>query len=204
VCVSEPAPLLGCRPIRVRVVSLYIVPHLLSIHQAMQFPTWYQRLGFYPAATHPQQPPLAAAQRLPRRCPREAQPSLSGAASNLPAASLSRPPPLSPLPAGSHARRPCHARLAPRRPRGGLAPRTCFVGHVASRLCQTAPGRFEASRAGSRCGRASHAETSRARRPPPVATPLYSRPRPTAPPRCPRPHAQAPPRRPRPAPLPRQ
>ena len=34
-----PAPLLGCQPIRVRVVSLYIVPHLLSIHQALQFPT---------------------------------------------------------------------------------------------------------------------------------------------------------------------
>jgi hypothetical protein len=35
VCVSGPAPLLGCRLIRVRVVSLYIVPHILSIHQAL-------------------------------------------------------------------------------------------------------------------------------------------------------------------------
>jgi hypothetical protein len=39
VCVSGPAPPLGCRSIRVRVVSPYIVPHLLSIHQALQFPT---------------------------------------------------------------------------------------------------------------------------------------------------------------------
>jgi hypothetical protein len=34
-CVCGLAPLLGCRPIRVRVVSLYIVPHLLSIHQPL-------------------------------------------------------------------------------------------------------------------------------------------------------------------------
>jgi hypothetical protein len=38
-CVSVPAPLLGCQPIRVRVVSLYIVPHLISIYQALLFPT---------------------------------------------------------------------------------------------------------------------------------------------------------------------
>jgi hypothetical protein len=38
-CVSGPAPLLGCRPIRIRVVSVYIVPHLLSIYQVLQFPT---------------------------------------------------------------------------------------------------------------------------------------------------------------------
>jgi hypothetical protein len=39
VCVGGLTPLLGCRSIRVRVVSLYIVPHLLSIHQVPQFTT---------------------------------------------------------------------------------------------------------------------------------------------------------------------
>jgi hypothetical protein len=46
VCVSGPAPLLSCRPIRVRVVSLYIVPHLLSIHHALHIPTVLRALGF--------------------------------------------------------------------------------------------------------------------------------------------------------------
>jgi hypothetical protein len=36
--VSGPAPPLGYQPIRVRVVSLYIVPHILSIYQAILFP----------------------------------------------------------------------------------------------------------------------------------------------------------------------
>jgi hypothetical protein len=35
--VSEPAPLLNCHTIRVRVVSLYIVPQLLSIHLAVHY-----------------------------------------------------------------------------------------------------------------------------------------------------------------------
>jgi hypothetical protein len=39
VCVSVcgPKPLLGCRPIRVRVKSIYIVSHLLSIHHPLHF-----------------------------------------------------------------------------------------------------------------------------------------------------------------------
>jgi hypothetical protein len=38
-CVCGPAPLLGCGPIRVRVVSLYIVSHLLSIQQPLHYST---------------------------------------------------------------------------------------------------------------------------------------------------------------------
>jgi hypothetical protein len=41
-CVCGPAPLLGCGPIRVRVVSLYIVSHLLLIQQPLHYSTWYQ------------------------------------------------------------------------------------------------------------------------------------------------------------------
>jgi hypothetical protein len=38
VCECGPTPLLGCQPIRVRVESIYIVSHLLSIHhQSTQF-----------------------------------------------------------------------------------------------------------------------------------------------------------------------
>jgi hypothetical protein len=38
------ALLLGCRPIRVRVVSLYIVPHLLSIYQALHNSTLHKEV----------------------------------------------------------------------------------------------------------------------------------------------------------------
>jgi hypothetical protein len=80
--VCGPAPLLGCRPIRVRVESLYIcVPHLLSI-QHFHTSTWYQtRLGFLPPPTHSRHPALG-----PAAAPREAHPSLPGAASLLPTA----------------------------------------------------------------------------------------------------------------------
>jgi hypothetical protein len=56
VCVSGPPPLLGCRAIRVRVVSLYIVPHLLSIHQVLQFPKWYQRIRVSSSHAHSRHP----------------------------------------------------------------------------------------------------------------------------------------------------
>jgi hypothetical protein len=56
VCVSGPPPLLDCRAIRVRVVSLYIVPHLLSIHQVLQFPKWYQRIRVSSSHAHSRDP----------------------------------------------------------------------------------------------------------------------------------------------------
>jgi hypothetical protein len=82
VCVSVcgPAPLLGCRPIRVRVESIYCT-HLLSIHQAIvHYSTWYQRIRFR-VSSHPHsrllpaqvQPPPAFAPP-----PQEAHPSLPG------------------------------------------------------------------------------------------------------------------------------
>jgi hypothetical protein len=89
--VCGPALLLGCRPIRVRVVSLYIIPHLLSIHQAVHNSTWYQRtrlgLGFHPITTHPYSRQPAAQVQPP---PREAHPSLPGR--------LPSQPPATPLP----------------------------------------------------------------------------------------------------------
>jgi hypothetical protein len=76
-------PLLGCRPIRVRVESLYIcVPHLLSIHH-FHTSTWYQpRFRVFPPP-FPLQPPAAlshpaVASHLSRRRPREAPPPSRG------------------------------------------------------------------------------------------------------------------------------
>jgi hypothetical protein len=106
VCVSGPAPLLGCRPIRVRVESLYILYSIYYQYNNPLHSTWYQRIRVRVS------PPTAAAgcfnhtAAAYHRCPREAPPSLPGAASLLPAAaaaSLGRqphPPPL-PQPAAS-------------------------------------------------------------------------------------------------------
>jgi hypothetical protein len=115
------AQLLGYRSIRVRVVSLYIVSHLLSIHQTLHNSTWYQLARFSPKPTTvagllPQQPPAL----LQRRCPQEGTPgggdhhpsrrhfSLTVGAPPLPlalevagpslAATLLYPPPVAPAP----------------------------------------------------------------------------------------------------------
>jgi hypothetical protein len=96
--VCGPAPLLGCRPIRVKVVSLYIVPHLLSIHQALHNSTSSQL---------PQPPPPNPHSRLPRSSRRPGRSILPSRGGSLP----SRRPPLCPgrpdplLPAPSSRRR---------------------------------------------------------------------------------------------------
>jgi hypothetical protein len=104
VCVSVCglAPLLGCRPIKVRVESIYIVSHLLSIH--FHITTWYQRIRVR-ASSHP----TAATSSLPRssrhwlqrrRPGRLIHPSRGGPSPQLAAATPSRrlpwpsPPPL--------------------------------------------------------------------------------------------------------------
>jgi hypothetical protein len=58
VCVSGPAPLLDCRPIRVRVKSLYILYSIYYQYNNPLHSTWYQGLGL---GFHlPQQPPAAS------------------------------------------------------------------------------------------------------------------------------------------------
>jgi hypothetical protein len=112
VCVSVcgPAPLLGRRPIRVRVESIYCIPSLCNttVHSS----TWYQRIRFriFPPLLPLQPPatpfhPAAAGDSLPpsRRLPSlppEAQPSLPGAATPQPSALFHgrRGLPLSPTP----------------------------------------------------------------------------------------------------------
>jgi hypothetical protein len=73
--VFGPTPLLGCQPIRVRVESIYIVSHLLSIHHPLHYSTWYQRIRFRvsPPTSHtsrqllPHQPPPLGRLILPSR-----------------------------------------------------------------------------------------------------------------------------------------
>jgi hypothetical protein len=94
------APLLGCRPIRVRVVSLYIVPYLLSIYRVLHIPTWYQRIRVSLSPSHhpPPQPPAScpgpACLWLLRRRPGRFLPSGGGSLpSRQPTLSPSRPCP---------------------------------------------------------------------------------------------------------------
>ena len=86
---------LGLGPIRVR-LSLYIVPILYAIQSTIHSPIWYQtRLGFlFPTAAGCSIP--AAATHISRRRPREAHPSLPGAATSPAAASSPSSPTFGP------------------------------------------------------------------------------------------------------------
>jgi hypothetical protein len=140
-------------------VSIYIVPHLLSINQAILFPLWYQRIrSFSPTSHRPSPRPHSLPATLPSggstfplgRRPLPSQ--LSALAIHLLSLlSLLSQPAATPIPSRSRSslsspsRRPHqsplgraprlarwlrHAGLAPHGPCGGLAPCTRFVGHA--------------------------------------------------------------------------
>jgi hypothetical protein len=103
--VCGPAPLLGCRPIRVRVESIYIVSHLLSIDHPLHYSTWYQRIRFRvsPPTSH------TSRQLLPPRGP-------AAAPGRLILPSRGRPHPSSqPLAAEPPLSQPTAPRASPRR-----------------------------------------------------------------------------------------
>jgi hypothetical protein len=60
-CVCGPAPLLGCRPIRVRVESIYCTPSIINnpLHS-----TWYQRISARVSPPTAGQPSAAPTQQL--------------------------------------------------------------------------------------------------------------------------------------------
>jgi hypothetical protein len=132
VSVCRPAPLLGCRPIRVSRLglSLYIVPILYAIQQFILL-HGIRGLGLgFPPISH------SSRHRLPCRRPREAPSSLSGAAPN----PIPVPPTFPPLPfskaqgstrrAGATAMAPARARqFRPRR--DGQAPDAALGGAAA-------------------------------------------------------------------------
>jgi hypothetical protein len=90
--VCGPAPLLGCRPIRVRVESIYIVSHLLSIQQFTFLHGIRLGLGFFPHL--PLQQPAAPSSRNSRRPPPTSTAVAPGGSS--------LPPGAAPFPAAGH------------------------------------------------------------------------------------------------------
>jgi hypothetical protein len=153
VCVCGPAPLWGCRPIRVRVQSLYICtpsPINTTVHSS----TWYQRIRFrvpppttvtslLPPHSHHLPPPTSTAAPPP---PREAHPSLPG-----------RPPSQSPA---THCGVPrtCRRWPWPRRPRQPLLARA----HLCVRPSPPAGGSPSPGRRPRACARAAPGRRSRA------------------------------------------
>jgi hypothetical protein len=126
--VCGPAPLLGCRPIRVRVESIYIVSHLLSMQQftllhgikglGLGFPPTFHCSRRWLLPT-PQPPPAIAAPGRPYLPSRGRPPS-----------STPHPPPPAATTSASSAQQPAHKHLL-----------LCgVVGHLRGRTAAVHPG----------------------------------------------------------------
>jgi hypothetical protein len=125
-------------------VSLYIVPHLLSIHQAVHNSTWYQRtrlgLGFHPITTHPYS--LQPATQV-QPSPREAHPSLAGRLPSQPPATplpWPSPPPLRSTRLSRASTRARAAATPGAPPRGGALPPQLRRGHGSGKGARLWPG----------------------------------------------------------------